>query len=517
MSSTTGSPGIYITETLLPIQNNNTPGEALGVIASNYNRGPNVPTLVSSWSQFTQKYGTFSQIIGSTSLHYAVYQFFSNGGSSLYVLAIPNTDAALATLTLADTNDPTDNVMTVSAASPGSWGNQVYVAITTAGTSGRFNYNVYYGGSASANLVETFIDLSINPADPRYVGSIVNSPTYGSTYTSVSVTLPAAYTSVYNPALISATALASGSDGSTAPDYATAVPTALDMLQGSILNVNIPGLTTIATLNTIATWAEGRGDTMLIVDGPTPSANETSAQVVTNYVDMVTGGSPILPASYVTLYAPWVQIPDPASSIPGATIWVPPGGAVLGIWSRTDTAVGPWQSPAGVAYGQINLVNVEAQFTSTDLANLNNNNINAIRLVPNYYPTIMGARTLGQGYPDRYIAVRRMLIKLEHDFTYLLQPALFAPNNPTLWTGIVNILTNYLTGLMQQGSLGGTNQANSFNITCDASNNTPATAAAGIVNVSVAVAINSPAEFILINISQFQNTGTTTITTTSGS
>lgn len=513
MSSTQGAPGIYITETLLPIQNNNTPGEALGVIAANYNRGPNVPTLVSSWSQFTQKYGTFSQIIGSTSLHYAVYQFFANGGSQLYVLALPNTDATSASLICVDTNDPTDNVMTITAASPGSWGTQVYVALTTAGTAGRFNYQVYYGGSASANLVETFLDLSINPADPRYVGSIINSPTYGSTYTTVSVTLPGPFTSTYNPALFAPTALSGGTDGSTPAVLSTAIPASLDMLQGQILNVNVPGIYSASTINALINWAAARGDAMIIVDGPAPTPNETSSQVVTNYVNLVTGGSPFLASSYCTLYAPWIQISDPASSIPGAAIWVPPGGAVLGVWSRTDNKVGPWQSPAGVAFGRLQLTNVEAQFTSTDLSNLNNANINAIRLVPNYFPAIMGARTLAQGYPDRYIAIRRMLVKLEHDFTFLLQPALFEPNNPTLWKSITNTLTNYLTGLMQRGALGGTNATQTFIVTCDASNNTPATTAAGIVNVQVAVALNSPSEFILINISQFQNTGTTTITT----
>lgn len=516
MSSSQGSPGIYITETLLPIQNNNTPGEAIGAIAATYNRGPNVPTLISSWSQFTQKYGTFSQIIGSTALHYAVYQFFNNGGSQLYILAVPNTDSTTASLVCVDVNSPPDNVMTIKATSPGTWGDQVYVALTTAGASGRFNYQVYYGGSSNSNLVETFLDLSINPSDPRYVGSIVNSPTYGSSYTTVTVTLPGSFTSTYNPALFSATALAGGGDGSTPPTLSTAVPNAFDMLQGQILNVNVPGIYDATTINALINWAAGRGDTMIIIDGPSPTPNETSAQVVTNYTNLVTGGTPFLASSYATLYAPWIQIPDPASAIPGSAIWVPPGGAVLGIWSRTDTRVGPWQSPAGVSFGKIALSNVEAQFTSTDLGNLNNANINAIRLVPNYFPAVMGARTLGVGYPDRYIAVRRMLIKLEHDFTFLLQPALFEPNNATLWAWITNSINNYLTGLMQRGALGGTNQTNSFNVICNASNNTPATSAAGIVNASVAVAISSPAEFILINVSQFQNTGTTTITTSTG-
>ena len=106
-----------------------------------------------------------------------------------------------------------------------------------------------------------------------------------------------------------------------------------------------------------------------------------------------------------------------------------------------------------------------------------------------------------------------MLMKLEHDFTYLLQPALFEPNDAQLWLQITQIISNYWTQLMQQNALGGTTPTTAFQVICDSSNNTPATSQAGIVNVSVAVALVSPAEFILINISQFQNTGQTTITT----
>lgn len=514
--SINSSPGIAITETLAPIENDSVPGEATGVIAANYNRGPNVPTLVGSWNEFTKKYGTFSQAGTNNSLHYAAYQFFNNKGSQLYVLAVPNTDAAYGTLTLQDVNSPADSVLTVKSVSPGAWADQIYIAVTTAGTTGRFNFQVFYGGTASSNLVENFIDLSINPVDPRYVASIINSPNYGSTYVTITASLPGnQYVSGINdPALISATPLSGGGDGVSAPTLSTAIPQYLDMLQGRVLNVNVPGVFDSSTINTLGAWAAGRGDVMIIVDGPAPNPPQTSAQVATNYINMVTGGSPIAKSSYVTLYAPWVQILDPASAIPGATRWVPPGGAVLGVWNATDNAVGPWQTPAGITYGQVNLVNLEALFTSTDLSNLNANNINAIRFVPNYFPAIMGGRTLMQSYPDRYISVRRMLIKLEHDFTYLLQPALFEPNNEVLWEQVVSVLTNYLTGLMQQGSLGGTTADETFTIICDSSNNTPATAQAGIVNAAVSVALNSPAEFILITITQNQNTGTTTISTT---
>lgn len=503
-------PGIIINETLAPLAGNpGVPGQAVAAFAANYNTGPSVPTFIASWNDFLQTYGPFSTS-KITYLHYAVFQYFNNGGTGCYVLSIPNTDAVTATLTLQDIKP--ENALTVSAISPGVWGNSIFIAVTSAGNSGRVNLQVYKGGTATTNLVENFIDMSMNPADPRNIVSVVNSPVSGSNYITLTNLLSSYVAGQSDLALVTTPQpLASGSDGTTAPNLGTAVPLGFDQLQGVMLNVNVPALTNITTLNAIIAWAAGRGDVMVVVDGPTPAPPETSAQVVNNYVNMVTGGSPLSASSYATLYAPWIQISDPASALPGSSIWVPPGGAVLGIWAGTDSAVGPWQTPAGISHGAINLQNIEAVFTPTDLDNLNINNINAIRFVPGFFPAVMGGRTLQQSYPSRYISVRRMLMQLEHDFTILLQFALFEPNNQNLWDQVTNILTNYLTNLMQQGVLGGTTPDQAFSVVCDATNNSPASAGAGIVNAAVAVAITSPAEFIIINISQFQNTGVTTI------
>lgn len=508
-------PGIQITETLNPLTaTSGNPGVSIAAFAANYFMGPTIPTFVQTWNDFTRKYGTFQQSGGSY-LHYAVYQYFNNGGTGCYALSVPNTDATTATLVLQDVNTPADNVMTVTAISPGSWADQVYVAITSANQTGRFNFVVYQGGTASTNIVETFIDLSINPADPRYCVAIINSLQAGSNFVTVTPTIVGAYIAgVSDPALISATALTGGANGSTPPNLGTAVPAAFDTLQGFMLNVNLPAISNTTVINSILTWANARGNVMVVIDGPAPAPPESSAQVVNNYVNMVTGGSSLLTSTYGTLYAPWIAITDPASTNPGAVKWVPPGGAVLGVWANTDTEEGPWQAPAGTSFGAINLQNLEALFTPADLANLNNNYINAIRFVPGYFPAIMGVRTLERGYPDRYISVRRTLILLENQFTNMLQYALFEPNGPDLWAQVTNTIVDYLTGLMQQGVLGGNTSDTTFSVTCDASNNTPATANAGILNVAVAVALLSPAEFIVINIQQFQNTGTTSITTT---
>src|SRR5580698_398830 len=138
-------PGIFITESLNPLTNNNTvPGEAVACFAAAYNQGPTIPTFVKSWSAYTQLFGNFSTANGNL-LPYAVYQFFANGGAGCYVLRLPNSDAVTASLNLQDINNPEDNVIAVSAYSPGAWGNNIYVAITTAGNTGRFNFQVYYG------------------------------------------------------------------------------------------------------------------------------------------------------------------------------------------------------------------------------------------------------------------------------------------------------------------------------------------------------------------------------------
>lgn len=503
----TGHPGAFVTETIAPLTASNAgiTGEAVPVFALNYNIGPTTPVQINSWQMYVKLFGNFSQANGSY-LPYAVNQFFTNGGSACYVLRVANTDATTASIQLEDIAGSPQDILTVSAIAPGAYGTQLYIGVSTSST-GYSNLTVYNGGTTSAFQVETFPGISMNPADPRYVVSIINSPISGSNYISVTPTLPSG---IYTPgstdlAVLSPSAMSGGGDGSTPPALGTAVPASLDMLQDQIMNLNLPGVTNATVLNDIITWASAREDVMLIADGPAPNFPETSAQVVTNYTGQATG---MTGSSYACLYGPWLLIQDPASSVPGATRWVPPGGAVLGAWNATDTIAGVQQTPAGNTFGQINAVALETTFAPADLDNLNNANVNAIKSVPGSGFCLYGGRTLAMGYPTRFISVRRTLMKLEHDFANLTSFAVFEPNAQPLWDQINAVLTNYLTQQMQSGLLGGTTPATAFNIVCDSTNNSPAQVTAGIVNVSVAVALLSPAEFILINIQQLQQSTT---------
>lgn len=502
-------PGVFVNQTLTPLANSTPgiPGEGIAAFAAAYNTGPTLPVLCSSWAQFTNLFGTFA-VSGGSLLHHSVYQFFANGGPACYVCRVANTDAVSAHLGLLDNNSPADTVMTVTAASPGAWGNTVYVEVVATGVTGRFNLNVYLGSTTTP--VEQYVSASVNPADSRYIATMVNSPVAGSNYITVAVTLPSnTYVSgVNDPVPISATPLASGADGSSGPTMATAVPAAYDTLQQQVLYVNLPGVTAAATINPIITWADGRGDVMVVIDGPAPNPPETSAQVATNYIDMVTGGSPIANDPNAVIYAPWLLVLDPSSTVPGATRYVPPGGAVLAQWNAASTNVGIQQAPAGTAYN-LAVVDLETHFTGTDLNSLTTNQINAIKLVQGAGFCIWGARTLSFGLPNRYVSVQRTLIQLTHDFENILSFALFEPNDSDLWAAITTALTTYLTQQMQLGVLAGSTADSAFTVTCDSSNNTPASAQAGLVNATVAVALLSPAEFIVIDLQQLTASAST--------
>jgi phage tail sheath protein FI len=184
---------------------------------------------------------------------------------------------------------------------------------------------------------------------------------------------------------------------------------------------------------------------------------------------------------------------------------------VLGNWASNDAQNGVQKTPAGIT-AKVNALNLEAAFTSTDLATLQTAMINPIKNVPGVGPCIFGGLTLQAGYPSQFIAIQRTLQMLVHDLTFLCQFAIFEPNDANLWAQITAVLTNYLTQQMQANVLSGNTPATSFSVLCNSSNNTANSAQTGVVNVQVAVALASPAEFIVINLSQYQGTTTATVT-----
>ena len=122
----------------------------------------------------------------------------------------------------------------------------------------------------------------------------------------------------------------------------------------------------------------------------------------------------------------------------------------------------------------------------------------------------MGARTLKAGYSDQYVPVRRSLMYIEKSLRTLTEFALFEPNDSNLWGRINAEVSAFLRTFWSQGGLSGTTPSAAYFVVCDNTNNTPTTISNGFVNLQVGVALQNPAEFVVINIGQYS--GGTTVT-----
>ncbi|MEU9050164.1 phage tail sheath subtilisin-like domain-containing protein [Streptomyces sp. NPDC048384] len=422
------------------------------------------------------------------------------------------------------------DALQVTARGRGAYGNKVFITTAPSWTSGRFHLFVKYGSTAQSSLVETWQDVSLNPGDPRYIVGLVNSSRGGSTYVSVQNMLPptsaapgtgATPDASWQPEYLADAPLETGADGVLAVNLAEQLSNQFGSIS-DVLLLNLCGNTSLTDhippqtqINSVLAWVEARRGAFLVLDAPRQPAPIAADVAANKYAETVGGYSP--QSSYAAFYGPWVQVADPAGSSVSSTRMLPPAGAVMGQFAQADAAVGPNRSPAGVAYSLVGAVGVENNFTFDQLDALNQAGCNVIRPVPQSGFCIMGARTLRQGMPDRYISVRRMLTYLENLLEDVTRFAVFEPNGPELWQALNALVTQQLLTLTQADQLQSSVPDQAFFVVCDESNNTSQTVANGEVHIQVGVALASPAEFIVIEISQYQggiSTSTTSVEST---
>lgn len=498
-------PGVFVEETLTPLNDTGASNsDSLAAFVGTSSRGgPIGPTLVSSWTHYQQLFGNIRDT-QTNDLGYAVYSFFQNGGSRCYVVRAVSSDATAASVTLDDGGGSPVNIATITAKSPGVWANNtspnpgVFVQVTDV-SGGRFNLEVTVGSGANLVARENFVDLSMNPNDGRNAVTIVNSPTVGSKYVNLTSLLAGAWTSAFTPeANVSAVALTGGSDGVATVNYADATELLEEVPNNLVLN--IPGVTDSTTINTVTSWASGTGRVFVVVDGPKPAVGDVNTDVSGDLTTQVGG---LTVTSHAAVYGPWLYIQDPASTVSGALRLTAPGGAVVGQYIRNDVSRNVAKAPAGTGTALRGVLNAYVKFTDAQLDTLNQAHVNVIRNVPGAGVCIMGARSLSKGYPDRYINIRRTLMLLKADLVSLTNFAVFEPNSETLWQTIESVVDGYLNNQFGAGLFAGSTPEQAYFVQCDAEINDAAAINAGVVNVRVGVALQNPAEFVVIHLGQF--------------
>lgn len=499
-------PGVYINEALLPaaIAVEGTANAAAACIGA-FAQGPTQLTLVTSWYDFVRTFGGYNGAYPAT---FGVGMFFRNGGSELYVRRVVHSDAAQASVDVV--NSASLDVATFTAVSYGTEGNNLRVQITP--VSGSFYDLVVYQEGSRDNSGTTTGDIILE----RFTNVVFDDATSGD-YVETVVNLQSKFitASVTDGTKVPTTAIfpfTGGLDGTTpnAVDYLGTDNAVLDEFStvDRPLVFFVPEV--IAQLGEtdgqlvqdgLVSWAEDHNgfvvlDTDQALDGTAPNVTVDQA---------ITFASGYTASSHAAVYYPNIYITDPLGRSNSSLRKVGPAGAVAGLYLSTDRAQGPFKAPAGVAATIRGAVATERKFTSAELDTLNSatSPVNALRNIPGAGVVAMGARTLLQdGTANKYVNMRRSLIYIRRELELLTEFALFENNEERLWAQIRTVITAFLNDYRNQGGLRGATAAQAFYVKCDKENNSTNSIANGEVHIEVGVALQYPAEFIVINLSQ---------------
>jgi hypothetical protein len=170
-------PGVYVQEVssgVRPIEGVSTSTAAFIGPAE---RGPlDRAILVTSFTEFEARYGGFMK---DSWLAHSALQFFNNGGRRLYVARVAKNPAS-ASVALADRQATPAKTLTISAESPGEWGNTLVVstADATQEAGNEFKLTVQREKTTqplTTETLEVFDNLSMNPDAPNFVEKVVNA------------------------------------------------------------------------------------------------------------------------------------------------------------------------------------------------------------------------------------------------------------------------------------------------------------------------------------------------------
>jgi len=236
-------PGVYIEEVPSGVRTITAVPTSIGAFVDFFPEGPlNEAVLVQGMTDFTRIFGGLDR---RSAASYEIAQFFLNGGQECYVVRVTNatTPAAVATAEVED-EAAASNLLTISAADAGEWGNSLRVDLDHDTDDPDTTFNLYvrrYDDDGETLLTEeSFLNLSVDNASTRYVQNIVND---GSVLIQV----------VHTPTGVAPEPLPA-STGTIGDDISALTQAQLDGLAGGDIDITIGGVTETGTLDS---WAPG--------------------------------------------------------------------------------------------------------------------------------------------------------------------------------------------------------------------------------------------------------------------
>jgi phage tail sheath protein FI len=199
-------------------------------------------------------------------------------------------------------------------------------------------------------------------------------------------------------------------------------------------------------------------------------------------------------SSYCAYYWPWLRARDHEDR----PRILPPSGFMAGCYAQKDVTDGVHAAPANIQIEGVE--DVALRVTEDHIGLLNSDSVNTFRLQRGVRP--WGARTASSDPQWRFIPVRRLFIMLRRSLEAGFAWTTFEPNTQPTWDLVKGRTIAFLSTLHNKGMLAGGNPEEAFFVKCDAETNPPEQVDSGLLICDIGVAPVSPAEFIMISLTQ---------------
>ena len=527
-------------------------------------RTQGIPVLITSMGDFQRNFGgqlSKAEYGENRYLPYAVEAFFANGGSTCYVMRVKAEESEAASESI----KVSDGEISFTASSVGKWGNEVKILISedfahktiitkkdgakitvnggsnfcvgdllrlTTPTAEKYllveeisgdvltvsgdeidesvvdenpalptnflhlcvaHINITGGG-----VVEVFENVSFNPVSPFFIGAVLARSSLASAEIKTKLTLKNSKLSEQIDNL--SVQLIGGKNGKVNAPLNSAMLTGGVDVAGKRIGLNafkelsdvsimaVPGCYDSGVQAALIGHCEGLMSRFAVLD---TCIDDVEIPALTAYKDK-------FDSNYCAIYHPWLQV---YSGIEKSNTFVPPSGAIAGIYARTDNTRGVWKAPANeVVRGATGL---SVNYNDSEQSKLNPKGINIIRALPGQGIRVWGARTLSSDGNWKYINVRRLFIFIEESIKANTNWAVFEPNDANLWSRVQGTIRVFLTTLWRNGALVGSSADEAFFVNVGkGSTMTEDDILNGRLICVIGVAPVRPAEFIIFRITQ---------------
>lgn len=512
-------------------------------------KGPvNIPTIVTSYSDYLNKFGG-SFISGSTINEYltsiSAFNYFQQGGTGLLVSrvvsgsftnatssVILNTQATassafvLETLSAGTIMNSTSAETTNGSLISGSADNLRWEITGPNVSTGTFNLLIRGGNDTNSSkiILESWSNLSLDPNSTNYIETVIGNQKEILNVDYIQVTGDYKVNSKYIRVkqVNTPTLNYFDNNGTAKTEYTSSIPTPTSGTFGNALGnltgiYGTPDASYTSSLNILSNKDEFQFD-VLTVPGATQKTNSLviSSTIQTcisrgdaiAVIDVTDKGDNIgvavseaseLDTSYAATYFPWLQVNSPQT---GKLVWVPPSTIIPSVYAYNDNVAAEWFAPAGFKRGGISVVQTERKLSPTDRDTLYLGKVNPIATFPGQGIMVYGQKTLQtkSSALDR-ISVRRLMIELKRYIGQVGNTMLFENNTQATRNKFLSQVRPYLDSIQQRQGL------YAYKVVMDDTNNTSDVIDRNQLIGQVWVQPSKTVEFVILDFN-LQPTGT---------